>query len=190
MALNKSFVNVVFAVVVVLLGLTAGISFYIDANRQDSGQASGDRIPDNRPPDDVADRVAALERLIAANPQNPEYRTQLANLYYDVGQYEKAVGYYQQSLSIRPQDPNVETDLATCFHYLGHDEKALETLDRILNYSPGFSQAMFNKGIILIAKKDEKGAIAIWEDLLRSNPNFPQRAELEQRINQLRASVR
>jgi hypothetical protein len=49
---------------------------------------------------------------------------------------------------------------------------------------------MFNKGVILAdAKKDVKGAIILWEDLLRSNPNYAQRAELEQRIRQLKGSM-
>ena len=77
-----------------------------------------------------------------------------------------------------------------CLHYIGQSDKALETLDAVLGYSPGFAQAMFNKGIILAnAKKDTKGAIRIWEDLLRSNPDYPQRSELEQRIRQLKGSA-
>jgi cytochrome c-type biogenesis protein CcmH/NrfG len=196
MGLSKAGVNFVFAILVAVLGLIAATSLYTNSKRQDilSAQAPGasaaGRLPENRPPVDVSGRLEALEQLIAKNPQNPDYRTQLGNLYYDMGQYDKAADFYQQSLSIRPQNPNVETDLATCFHYLGQDGKALEILDRVLTYSPGFSQAMFNKGIVLVGKNDDKGAIAVWEALLRSEPNFPQKAELEQRINQLRASVK
>jgi tetratricopeptide (TPR) repeat protein len=129
--------------------------------------------------------------MSAGDPQNPEYLTQIANLYYDIGQYDKSVDFYQRSLVLRPQDPNVETDLAACFHYLGQDDKALETLDRVLKYSPGFAQAMFNKGIVLIGgKKDIEGGIRVWEDLLRDNPNYPQKAELEQRINRLKGAIK
>jgi tetratricopeptide (TPR) repeat protein len=106
-------------------------------------------------------------------PENPEYHTQIANLYYDGALYEKAAAHYQQSLKIRPQDPSVETDLATCYHYLGLDDKALEILDKVLRYSPDFSQAKFNKGIVLVnGKKNIKSGISVWEELLRSDP-FP-----------------
>jgi tetratricopeptide (TPR) repeat protein len=115
----------------------------------------------------------------------------LANLYYDNGEYEKAAAAYQESLNLHPQDPGVETDLATCYYNLGQEDKALEILDRVLKYRPGFSQAMFNKGIVLISgKKDIKGGIAIWEELLRLDPVFAQKAELEQKIHQLKASVK
>jgi len=64
-------------------------------------------------------------------------------------------------------------------------------LDNVLSYDPGFTQAKYNKGIVLIeGKKDVKGGISVWEDLLRSDPGYRQRAELEQRINQLKASLR
>ncbi len=196
MALSKSGINLIFACVVLALGLAAATFIYINSNQPDNSSAlaqesSGSELPANHPPLDAAERIKALDQLAAREPQNPEYRTQIANLYYDMGQYDKAADYYQQSLNIRPRDPNVETDLATCFHYLGQDDRALEILDKVLKYSPGFSQAMFNKGIVLVnGKKDVKGGIAVWEDLLRSNPDFPQKAELEQRISQLKASGR
>jgi tetratricopeptide (TPR) repeat protein len=79
--------------------------------------------------------------------------------------------------------------MATCYHFKGQHDKALEILDRVLRYRPGFPQALFNKGIILqIGKSDNRGAVAAWEELLRVNPEFPQRAELEERIRQLRAA--
>ncbi len=183
----------IFALVVAVLGLTVITFLYVNSDRpnirptapqETSSQSAGGN------PAVAADmgRLATLEQSIAREPQNPDYRTQAGNLYYDAGQYDKAADFYQQSLNIRPNDPGVETDLATCFHYLGQNDKALEMLNKVLKYSPGFSQAMFNKGIVLVeGKKDIKGAIAVWEDLLRLNPNFPQKTELEQRISQLKA---
>jgi len=106
-------------------------------------------------------------------------------------QYDKAVAYYQQSLDLQPQNPNVETDLAACFHYLGQYDKSLEILNKVLGYRPGFPEAMFNKGIVLISgKKDVKGGISVWEDLLRLNPDYPRRAELQQNIDQLKSSLK
>jgi cytochrome c-type biogenesis protein CcmH/NrfG len=67
----------------------------------------------------------------------------------------------------------------------------LQTLDRVLQERPGFAQALFNKGVILqTARNDAAGAVAAWQELLRSNPDYPRRAELEQKIAQLRSSLR
>lgn len=193
MAISRFSVNLIFGTMVAALGITAGTAIYVNSKQPEiqERQASDTQLPDKHPPVDSADRIAALEQLIAREPQNAEYPAQTANLYYDLGQYDKAADYYQRSLRIRPRDPNVETDLATCFHYLGQDDKALEMLDSVLSYNPRFVQAKFNKGIVLIeGKKDIKGGIAVWEDLLRSEPAYSQKAELEHRIQQLKASIR
>ncbi len=191
MALSKFSVNVMFAVIVAALGATAATYIYLSSGQPDvQAKAAETQLPENHPPLDTPGRIAALQQLSAGDPKNPDYPTQIANLYYDAGQYAKAVEYYQQSLNLRPRDPSVETDLATCYHYLGQDDKSLDLLNNVLSYNPGFTQAKFNKGIVLIeGKKDIKGGISVWEDLLKSDPSYAQRAELEQRISQLKASV-
>ena len=196
MAFNKFGVNIAFACIVLALAVTAATSFYINS-KQPAAQtgameapASG-TMPADHPKIDISKQVAELSERFARDPQNPEYPAQIANLYYDTGQYETAADYYQRSLKLRPGDPNIETDLAVCFHYTGQDDKALETLDSVLSYSPSFSQALFNKGIILIhAKSDTKEGIRVWEELLRKDPDFARKAELEQKINKLKESIR
>jgi tetratricopeptide (TPR) repeat protein len=196
MNLGKSGVNFIFACIVIVLALTAAVSLYVNSERQSiqpsaTGSSPDNTLPENHPDIDVSKRITALNQMIANDPKNPEHQTQIANLYYDIGQYETAAGHYRQSLALRPENPNVETDLAVCLHYLGQDDNALQALDRVLAYSPGFSQALFNKGTILInGKKDIKAGIGIWEELLRTNPDFPQKAEIEQRMNQLKGSIR
>jgi cytochrome c-type biogenesis protein CcmH/NrfG len=181
MRTNKLGVNIIFACAVAILGVAAGIAIFTGTNFPDIKPAAPQenvaaQLPENHPSLEISDRLASLEQLAAENPQNPEYRTQIANLYYDLGQFDKAADFYQASLKIRPEDPAVETDLATCY---------------VLKYRPGFPQAMLNKGVVLASgEKDTKGAIRIWEELLRSNPDFPQRTELEQKINQLKASIK
>jgi tetratricopeptide (TPR) repeat protein len=195
MALSRSTINIIFACAVIALALVAGGFVYLHSDRpgaapSETPNPTDNTLPETHPPVDAAERLAALEQMSAKDPQNPDHQTQVANLYYDLGQYEKAADFYERSLKLRPKDPNVETDLAVCYHYLGRSDKALETLDKVLGYSPGFAQAMFNKGVILAnAKKDAKGAIIIWEELLRSNPDYPQRPELEKRIRQLKGSM-
>jgi tetratricopeptide (TPR) repeat protein len=181
--------NLVFSCVVALLALTAAVFIYAKLKPSPPDQeTTGARKQETG---DFAEKLADLEQLAGKNPQNPDYLTQIGNLYYDSGQYEKAVDFYQRSLNIRPQDPSVETDLATCYHYLGQEDKALEILNKVLKYSPGFSQAMFNKGIVLIyGKKNATDGIAVWEDLLRSDPNFSHKAEIEEKIRHIGESAR
>jgi tetratricopeptide (TPR) repeat protein len=193
---KKLRVNLLFALVVAALGLTA-VTFLLRNRNQTpirppaAEGASGSSLPENHPPLDSARNLSALEQLSAKDPANADYLTQIANIYYDLGQYEKAADAYQRSLKVRPGDASVETDLASCFHYLGQHDKALETLNNVLTYRPSFAQALFNKGIVLISgKKDIRGGIAVWEELLRLDPDFSRKADLEQRINSLKASAK
>ncbi len=194
MALIKSSLNLLFAAVIAALAVTAVVSYVNSDRKQVQVQvqaAEPAQMPENNPALDLTGRVAALQQLSEREPQNSDYPAQIGNLYYDSGQYAKAAEYYQLSLKIRPRNPSVETDLATCFHYMGQDDRSLQVLDNVLGYSPAFTQAKFNKGIVLIeGKKDVKAGISVWEDLLRSDPGYSQRAELEQRISQLKASIR
>jgi tetratricopeptide (TPR) repeat protein len=196
MASKRFGVNLVFALIAVALGTTALVAISVNLKRPEIRQAGtqltgSGQLPKNHPSPEIANRLMTLEQLAAKDPQNPDYPTQIANLYYDLGQFDRAADFYQQSLKIRPQNPGVETDLATCYHYLGESDKALEILERVLKYSPDFPQALLNKGVVLLsAKNDAKGAISVWEALLRSDPDFPQRSELEQRIKQLRMSLK
>jgi tetratricopeptide (TPR) repeat protein len=196
MALKKSSINGIFACLVVVLVVTSVTSLYLkrgsSAIKLDvTSESSGAQLPENHPSTEVAEKMMSLEQKIAEEPQNPDYPVQIANLYYDLNQYDKAADFYQRSLDIRPENPAVETDLAACLHYLGQNDKALQTIEKVLKYSPDFPQAMFNKGIILFkAKNDIQGAIRVWEDLLQSDPAFSKQAGLEQMINDLKASAK
>jgi tetratricopeptide (TPR) repeat protein len=192
--MNRKLVNVVFACVTGLLGAVALWSIYSNKDMPviretpEPESMAGSKLPEGHPPIDASNKLAALEEMSSKDPQNPDYKTQLGNTYYDLGQYQKAIEAYQASLKLRPQDPSVETDMATCFHILGQHDKALEILDKVLRYRPDFAQALYNKGIVLLnGKNDTKAGIAVWEELLRSNPNYPQRANMEQKIRQLKS---
>lgn len=192
MGLSRSTVNLIFGVAVAALGSAAAVSWFsTDRPHIHAENAGAMQMPEEHPPLDLEERISAIERLSAAEPQNPEYPAQIGNLYYDSGRYEKAAEYYERSLRLGPRNPNVETDLATCLHYMGQHDRSIQVLDNVLSYSPAFAQARFNKGIVLAeGKKDVAAGIAVWEDLLRSDPGYPHRAELERRIAQMKASIR
>ena len=190
-------VNLVFGVVVGLLACMAGVSMYLNRNlpvireAPETSLPSGSKLPENHPPIDAANRVDALEQASRNEPGNAAIRVQLGNAHYDMGQFQEAAEAYEECLRLNPGNPEVETDLATCYFELKQNDKALAILDKVLQYQPKFGQALYNKGIVLSAgKNDLKGAIAAWEALLQTNPDYPRRAELEQKINSWKAAVR
>jgi cytochrome c-type biogenesis protein CcmH/NrfG len=189
--------NLVFGTVVFLLAGVAAVSMYVNRNlpvireAPGAGAAAEARLPENHPPIEMASQAAALEQRSRSEPENAEVKIQLGNVYYDLGQYQKASEAYEAALKLSPRNAGVETDLATCYHELGAHDKALAALDRVLQYQPGFAQALFNKGIVLQrGKNDVRGAIAAWEKLLQTNPDYPQKADVERRLDQLKAASR
>jgi tetratricopeptide (TPR) repeat protein len=173
-----------FGIIIGALAITAATALYVNLS-----QPSASGIPENHPSPDLLNRLNELERLSLADPQNAEYQTEIGNIYYDLGRYQNAVDAYEKSLKLQPRNPGVSTDAATCYHNIGQDDKALELLDEVLRFSPNFAQALFNKGVILInGKRDVAAGIAAWEELLRTNPDFPQKAEIEEQILQYRSS--
>ena len=192
----NSRINLVFGSAVALLVAVALFGMYLNRSLPVVADApapvfDGSSLPENHPPVDGASRIAAAEQLTRDNPNNPEYKTELGNAYYDAGQYEKAAHAYRESLELQPDNPAVQTDLATSYHYLGRPDEALEVLAAVLKQHPGFGQALFNKGVVLqVGKKDLAGAIAAWEELLRADPGFAQRADLERKVGELKSRMR
>ncbi len=188
-------INLIFALAVIFLAGVAVVSMYMNMDRPVIHEGAvpdpeNMNLPENHPPINTASRLTELEKLSADNPQNADYKTRIGNTYYDLGQYQKAIDAYEASLKLKPDDPGVETDLATSYHFLGQEDKALDLLNKVLQHNPDLPQALFNKGIVLIeGKHDEAAGIAVWEQLLKSNPSFPQRAQVEQKIRQFRSSA-
>jgi len=189
--------NWVFGGTIAILAVTAALSValkqdrkvYMDARAPAAAPTA--QLPENHPPLDALNRAATLAEMSRNDPANSEIKVQLGNAYYDAGLYQEAIHAYEAGISTRTQDPEMETDLATCYHYTGQHDKAIEILNRVLQRSPGYAPALFNKGIVLQnGKNDARGAIAAWEELLRVNPGHPQKAELERRIRELKSASR
>ncbi|MDI6870446.1 MAG: tetratricopeptide repeat protein [Bacillota bacterium] len=95
------------------------------------------------------------------------------NRAYDSGDFAAAIRYYEQALPWRGRDPGVLTDLGTAYFYRTPSDpaRAIAYYDRALEVSPGFPNALFNKGIVLLqGQNDPAGAIAAWEQLLAVLP--------------------
>jgi cytochrome c-type biogenesis protein CcmH/NrfG len=133
----------------------------------------------------VDTQAAPLLKQLESSPNDPALIATLGNLYYDAQQYKVAIGYYDRALKIDPKNPNIRTDLGTAYYYLGDTDRALNEFQATLKYSPNHAQTFFNIGMVKWqAKMDVKGAVAAWQELLRKNPNFPEKEKVQQLIAQ------
>jgi len=94
------------------------------------------------------------------------------------------VKYYEDSLKVNPRQTDVRTDMATAYHYMGQADKAIEEYEQVLKVDNKHANALFNEGMVKWQDKmDMKGAIAAWQLLLKTNPDYPKRDQVENLIS-------
>lgn len=131
----------------------------------------------------VAQAAAPLLEAINQDPSDYDSLVKLGNLYYDGQQFSSAIQYYERALKIHPENSDVRTDMGTAYWYSGDADKALAEMQTSLRYSPHHPQTLFNLGWIRWqGKADAKGAVEAWQELLKNNPNYPQRDQVEKYI--------
>jgi cytochrome c-type biogenesis protein CcmH/NrfG len=128
--------------------------------------------------------VAPLLATLKTSPNDFNTLVQIANLYYDGKQYPDAVKYYQLAVKSQPTNPDVLTDLGTSLWYVGDADGAIAEFQTALKYRPGHPGTLFNLGVVRWQGKfDPKGAVEAWEQLLKLNPDYPQRQEVQEYID-------
>jgi tetratricopeptide (TPR) repeat protein len=137
---------------------------------------------------DAVDKTAApLIAQLQANPNDPSIATRIGNLYDDAKMYPKAIEYYEKSVKLSPNNPDVLTDLGTAYFYNGNPDQALKDFDRALKVRPNYPQTLFNMGIVKWqGKNDIKGAVTVWNQLLQTNPDYPDKQKVQDLLAQAR----
>ena len=123
----------------------------------------------------MADKKAEplLEQL-KADPKNAKVLFQVGKVYESAHQFKEADSYFDQALAQNPKDINVLTEKASCLYYLGDADSAIAAFNTALQYSPNDARALFNLGMVRWQSKgDAKGAVELWQRLLKTNPKLP-----------------
>lgn len=178
------------AALCLLLGVALGYLFRgsaSPAHAQAAASTTQAPAPQQQPPAAVQaalnQAAAPLLEAINKDPNDFDSLVKLGNVYYDGQQFGSAIQYYERALKIHPDNPDVRTDMGTAYWYTGNAEKALAAMETSLKYRPGHPQTLFNLGWVRWqGKQDPKGAVEAWQQLLKANPNYPQRQQVEQYI--------
>ena len=144
------------------------------AQASGSAGAMGGHMPSLEDMKQMADKKAApvLEKL-NSDPNNSELLIQAGKIYSSTHQFKEAAGYYDQALRVDPKNVAIRTEMASCLYYDGDVDGAISQLQRSLQYDPKDANSLFNLGMIKWqGKQDRKGALAAWQQLLKSNPQL------------------
>jgi cytochrome c-type biogenesis protein CcmH/NrfG len=130
-------------------------------------------------------KAAALLEKLKSDPKNPKLLVQVAALYNSTHQFKDASNYYSKALQVDPKNASTRTALASTLFYQGDTDAAISELEKALKYSPNDVNALFNLGMIKFKGKDDAaGAIAAWQQLLKTHPDLDRKAAVEQMIDE------
>jgi len=138
----------------------------------------------------MADKKAEpLLTKLKADPKNAPLLNQVGIVYRSAHQFKEAEEYFQKSLAVDPKNVDVRTDMAACMFYTGDADGAIRELQEALKYDPKHAGALMNLGILeWKAKNDVPSAVASWEKLLKLNPDFPQKEQVQRMIAEAKTS--
>jgi tetratricopeptide (TPR) repeat protein len=132
---------------------------------------------------------ASFKSMLNSNPKDLNTLIQLGNLYYDNNKFPQAIDTYARALEIDPNNVNVRTDRGSCYWSLGQADPAIAEFQKSLQLNPTHAQTLFNLGIVYLHGKNDMGeARKAWEKLLASNPDYPQRARLQEMLTSMKAT--
>jgi predicted CXXCH cytochrome family protein len=103
----------------------------------------------------------ALEEYIEIQQFNADRgfgRTNLGNVYRDLGQHQKAIEFYLGAIEIEPYFENSYANLADLYRALGDEPKALATLKQGIQAQPKSSVLPYSAGLSMLRVKDYQQA--------------------------------
>jgi tetratricopeptide (TPR) repeat protein len=135
------------------------------------------------------EQLKQLKASLKDDPDNVTLITHVANIYYDLDQPADAIEYYERALKLNPDDPMALTDCAVMYFESGNGDKALEYLDKAIAIKPDLAQAWFNKGLILMAAKNEPAkALEVWKEYVKLAPETEQAKFIKEQIESIEAN--
>ncbi len=168
---------IIYIAIAFIVGFLSGAAFAVykignKTEQEVTSQQSNTPNQQSKISDQQSQAIAHLEQEVTGNPDRFQAWTQLANLYFDTGQYDKAVKAYEKSLELHSGTANIWTDLGIMYRRTHQPQKAIEAFDKAITMDPSHIYSRMNKGIVLLYDlNDYNSAIQVWENLLKINPD-------------------
>lgn len=184
------------ALITLAIGLVAGW-FVRGSQSQAPASAPAAATADATPPAGMGQQMPSPEQMkrmadkqaepllaqLKTTPNDPALLANVGNIYYDTQQYKEAIDYYQRALKAQPQNTAIRTDMATAYWYLHDPDTAISEFNKALTYEPNQPNTLLNLGIVKWqGKMDVNGAVAAWEKLLQTNPNYEHKDKVQEMI--------
>lgn len=123
---------------------------------------------------DIGDYEQALECCLAAIKVDDELDRSyayLAEIYDVIGQFDKAIKYYKESLGIK-EDANIYNNIGSLYETTGDYEKAFYYVSKSLELDKDNSRSNFNMGVIQRKLNNEKEALRYYNKAIILEPSY------------------
>jgi tetratricopeptide (TPR) repeat protein len=100
-------------------------------------------------PNFTREQVQQLSAYVEQHPDDPDAVIQLANMNFDIRNWQRAAELYEHHLELQPEDPDVLSDLGICYREMGEPQRALKEFDRAQEIAPQHWESRFNEVVVL-----------------------------------------
>lgn len=132
-----------------------------------------------RDADRVQEALATLERLPTRDPRE---RTQLGQLYLELGRDAMAANEFRWALDADPRALDARLGLATALYKQGKYPEALAACERLLKDAPDLALTHALMGYIYVSRSQRQLAVQALELALRRDPDQPAAQALLERL--------
>ncbi|MHC4839451.1 MAG: tetratricopeptide repeat protein [Planctomycetota bacterium] len=137
----------------------------------------------NRP--DLA--VECYKKMLDIAPHNVSVMFSLAELYFDHGQPQRALHYYNKAVSERPADPSIQRDIGYCYLALERYGDAIAVFSRLIEADDTRLDIRLDLAEAYLAVGDRAECETLLADIESMNEGVDDR--LEFRAHELRAAL-
>ncbi|MFQ6117402.1 MAG: tetratricopeptide repeat protein [Candidatus Bipolaricaulia bacterium] len=138
----------------------------------------------------LTEQIKLYESKVGEEPENADYRAKLGELYFQGGDWDKALGNFTKAVELDPQNVDLQIKLAIIYWHSGDIEAGIRQLDEALQLDPSRVTTRFYRGILLSTVKGrEAEAIAELEEVIKLDPNSELAGRARTRLAELGADV-
>ena len=130
----------------------------------------------------MQERMGALNRRIAENPEDAEALVELATLYMQVSMYPQAQEYLTRAVEIDADNAHARTHLGVVLGQNGDLDGAREQFELVVAAVPDGWQGWFYLAVTSARMEDLPRAREATSRLEVLNPDLPELADLKQRL--------
>ncbi len=174
--LVKKEVAIIIIIVALVVGFLGGIFYSAFNSSSGSPQYSQSTGQPSLNAQQQSNRILALEKEVASNPDNVDAMIELGDIYFDNSRYQEAIAIFTKAEKIAPANIHILNDLGVLLMNTNAYDAALEKFKAVLDIDPSHSHSLYYVGIVYRTKGDQDKALQTFEQVLSLNPD-PQLAE-------------